>query len=95
MADWDAIDHQMKISRGMTPDMPGYAERRKQHLHGFPIVGDPDRVANTLATLSQAGFDGVGISLVNYLDELPYVRDEVLPRLERLGVRRPAAQRVA
>jgi len=89
MADWDAIDHQMKISRGMTPDMPGYAERRKQHLHGFPIVGDPDRVATMLATLSHTGFDGVGISLVNYLDELPYVRDEVLPRLERLGLRTP------
>jgi alkanesulfonate monooxygenase SsuD/methylene tetrahydromethanopterin reductase-like flavin-dependent oxidoreductase (luciferase family) len=90
MADWDAIDHQMKISRGMTPDMPGYAERRKQHLHGFPIVGDPDRVATMLATLSHTGFDGVGISLVNYLDELPYVRDEVLPRLERLGLRKPS-----
>lgn len=89
MADWDAIDHQMKISRKLTPDMPDYVARRKQHLHGFPIVGDPDRVAQSLADLSTAGFNGVGISLVNYLEELPYLRDEVLPRLERLGVREP------
>jgi dimethylsulfone monooxygenase len=74
----------------MTPDMPDYFARRKQHLHGFPIVGDPDRVASMLAILSQAGFNGVGISLVNYLDELPYLRDEVLPRLERLGLRKKA-----
>jgi alkanesulfonate monooxygenase SsuD/methylene tetrahydromethanopterin reductase-like flavin-dependent oxidoreductase (luciferase family) len=52
-------------------------------------VGDPDRVAQSLADLSTAGFNGVGISLVNYLEELPYLRDEVLPRLERLGVREP------
>jgi hypothetical protein len=29
----------------------------------------------------------VAISLVNYADELPYFRDEVLPRLERMGLR--------
>jgi alkanesulfonate monooxygenase SsuD/methylene tetrahydromethanopterin reductase-like flavin-dependent oxidoreductase (luciferase family) len=88
MADWGAVDQQMKISKKMTPDMPGYVERRKQHLHGFPVVGDPDRVAAMLADLSEAGFNGVGLSLVNYLDEFPYFRDEVLPRLQRLGLRR-------
>jgi hypothetical protein len=30
---------------------------------------------------------GIAISFVNYLDELPFFRDEVLPRLGRLGVR--------
>jgi FMNH2-dependent dimethyl sulfone monooxygenase len=89
MADWDAIDHQMTISSRtpIKPDMPGFIEARKQHLHGFPLVGDPDRVASMLATLSEAGFDGVGLSFVNYLDELPYFRDEVLARLERMGLR--------
>ena len=77
----------MKISKKLTTDMPDYVARRKQHLHGFPIVGDPDRVAAMLAQLSTAGFDGVGISLVNYLDEFPYLREEVLPRLERAGLR--------
>jgi dimethylsulfone monooxygenase len=31
----------------------------------------------------------MGISLVNYVDELPFFCDEVLPRLERLGLRTP------
>ena len=35
----------------------------------------------------KAGFDGIGFSFVNFLDELPYFADEVLPRLERLGLR--------
>ena len=91
MADWDAVDHQMSISSRtpIRPGMPGFLEARKQHLHGFPLVGDPDRVASMLATLSESGFDGVGLSFVNYLDELPYFRDEVLARLERMGLRRP------
>ena len=89
MADWDAVDHQMQIS-DRTPikaGMPGFIEARKQHIHGFPLVGDPDCVASMLAALSEAGFDGVGLSFVNYLNELPLFRDEVLPRLERLGLR--------
>jgi alkanesulfonate monooxygenase SsuD/methylene tetrahydromethanopterin reductase-like flavin-dependent oxidoreductase (luciferase family) len=91
MADWGALDHHMKISRHLTPDMPDYVARRKQYLHGFPVIGDPDRVAAMLIGLSEAGFNGVGISLVNYLDEFPYLRDEVLPRLERAGIRHMSA----
>jgi dimethylsulfone monooxygenase len=30
---------------------------------------------------------GIGLSFVNFLDEVPYFCDEVLPRLERKGVR--------
>ena len=30
---------------------------------------------------------GIAFSMINYLNELPLFRDEVLPRLERLGVR--------
>ncbi|MBI3516994.1 MAG: LLM class flavin-dependent oxidoreductase, partial [Proteobacteria bacterium] len=40
-----------------------------------------------LAKLSQAGFTGIALSLVNYAAELPYFCDEVLPRLVRLGLR--------
>ena len=40
-----------------------------------------------MAELSHAGLTGMGISLVNYLDELPFFCDEVLPRLERMGLR--------
>jgi hypothetical protein len=29
--------------------------------------------------------------MVNYIDDLPAVRDEVLPRMERLGLREPSA----
>ena len=61
-------------------------------IWGVPIVGDPDHVAEELARLSRGGLRGIGISLVNYLDELPYFCAEVLPRLERLGLRQPACR---
>jgi len=46
-------------------------------------------VAAELAKISAAGFIGTTITFVNYLDEFPYFRHEVLPRLERLGLRQP------
>ena len=50
-------------------------------------MGTPDRVAEELANVSRAGMRGIAVSFVNYLNELPYFCDEVLPRLARLGVR--------
>jgi dimethylsulfone monooxygenase len=56
-------------------------------IGGYPFVGTPDRVADELATIGKAGMRGIALSFVNYLDELPYFCDEVLPRLVRLGAR--------
>ena len=67
-----------------------FAKQRSQFAHGnsgLPIIGDPDHVARQLIDLSSAGLTGIAVSLVNYADELPYLCDEVLPRLERAGLR--------
>jgi dimethylsulfone monooxygenase len=56
----------------------------------YPLIGDPDDVAAELAKISAAGFIGTTITFVNYVDEFPYFRDEVLPRLERMGLRKSA-----
>lgn len=89
MADWGAVDHRMK--RGAQPgeDRASFEQRRRNHIHGFPIVGTPDEVAAGLARVSAAGFTGIALGLINYRDELPYFCDEVLPRLERMGLRAP------
>ncbi len=54
---------------------------------GYPLVGTPDHIADEMAKISHAGFTGLALSFVDYLNEFPYFRDEVLPRLVRLGVR--------
>ena len=45
-----------------------------------------------LSSVSDAGIDGMALGLVNYITELPHLRDGVLPRLERMGLRQPAHQ---
>ena len=84
----------MLALRGITPQTVSageYAAKRQYFagnaIGGYPYIGTPDKVAQELATLSKAGLRGIAVSFVNYLEELPYFRDEVLPRLVRLGLR--------
>jgi FMNH2-dependent dimethyl sulfone monooxygenase len=87
-ADWDAIDGQITAG-GTVKDLtsPVYLQRRENHIRQFPLIGDPDRVASLFGQLSAAGFDGIGITTVNFIDDFPVLRDEILPRLEAAGLR--------
>jgi FMNH2-dependent dimethyl sulfone monooxygenase len=91
-ADWSAVDGILgrKNISVATVGEAEFTRHRHAYAHGLGgllVVGDPDHVAQQLASLSRAGVRGIGLSLVNFADELPYFCDEVLPRLERLGVR--------
>ena len=92
-ADWSAIERMLEM-RNITPSSfspDEYAAKREYFagnaIGGYPFVGTPDEVAQQLAGLSKAGLRGIAVSFVDYLGELPYFCDEVLPRLVRLGVR--------
>ena len=91
-ADWHAVDNILAM-RNTTPETHGAEEFQRIRNHqangmgGLPMVGDPDSVAEQMAQLAAAGLTGIGISFVNYLDELPYFCAEILPRLTRLGLR--------
>ena len=90
--DWSAVDGilaKKKISVA-TVGEEEFQRQRQGYINGMGgllMIGDPDQIAQTLADLNKAGLRGIGFSFVNYLRELPYFCDEVLPRLERLGVR--------
>ena len=99
-ADWAAVDAMLALKNISAKELgaEAYARKRSQFangMNGCPLIGDADDVASGLAELSRAGLRGIAISFVNYLDELPFFRDEVLPRLVRLGVRTPTGQRGA
>ena len=66
---------------------PGGPDMLVPEQRPLPRPGDADDVAKSLAELSTAGLTGVAVSLINYADELPFFCDEVLPRLERAGIR--------
>jgi FMNH2-dependent dimethyl sulfone monooxygenase len=96
-ADWEAVDQMVSAGqRGSSTTMqPEVFQRMRIRFAagygGWPIVGDADTVAAGLVAVANAGFSGVAMGFVNYLAEFPYFRDEVLPRLERAGVRVPNA----
>ncbi len=92
-ADWESVDGMLAI-KNITPQTVGaeeYVKKREyfasRAIGGYPYVGSPDHVAEELANLSHGGVRGIGVSFINYLAEVPLFRDEVLPRLERMGVR--------
>jgi FMNH2-dependent dimethyl sulfone monooxygenase len=92
-ADWGAVEEMLRlknITRATVSEEEFDGKRRYFAGHGiggYPFVGTPEMVANELANLSRAGVRGIAISFVNYLSEFPLFRDEVLPRLVKLGVR--------
>ena len=93
--DWEALDHLLELAFPTTQhreDQKGFEEIKRRFIAGngsYPMIGTPDDVAGELARISAAGFTGVVTSFVNYLNEFPYFRQEVLPRIERLGLRTP------
>jgi dimethylsulfone monooxygenase len=91
-ADWAAVDRILAM-KNVTPEnhSPEEFDRLRRHqangMGGLPLMGDPDHVAGELVRLAEAGLRGIAVSFVNYLDELPYFCAEVVPRLERAGLR--------
>jgi dimethylsulfone monooxygenase len=97
-ADWGALGHLAQLHASdarqrtdiegihrRTGDEP--TERQVLARGSYCAIGDPDHVAQQLARLHGVGFDGLVLNFVNYLDELPYFAQEVLPRLEQRGLR--------
>jgi len=51
------------------------------------IVGTPDQVVEQLAALKAAGIDGVQLGFYDFLPDLEYFGEHILPRLKQAGLR--------
>jgi alkanesulfonate monooxygenase SsuD/methylene tetrahydromethanopterin reductase-like flavin-dependent oxidoreductase (luciferase family) len=91
--DWEAAEQIVAKraaggSQSLSPElMRKMMERVISGGATFPVIGSYDQVAEKCLRLSNAGLDGMALILVNYVKEMPILRDEVLPRLERLKLR--------
>ena len=91
--DWEAAEQAIaKRSAGSSRSIPPerMQQMKERFISGggtFPLIGSYDEVAATFKRIAEAGIGGMAIALVNYVREMPVLRDEVLPRLERLGLR--------
>lgn len=93
-ADWEAVDYLMQLqgmhAQSFTPEaLASFRDRFAAGHGGYPLVGTPDHIADELEKLSHTGLAGLTLSFVDYVKEFPYFRDEVIPRLERKGLRLP------
>jgi len=94
LADWGAVDNLMRLQGLHAQSFPEEALRtlrgRFAAGHGtYPLVGDPDTIVREMTKIPAAGFAGCTLSFVDYVKEFPIFAAEILPRLERLGLRQP------
>jgi dimethylsulfone monooxygenase len=88
---WEGLDELVALkSQNRTMPFASIQRFKERIISGggtFAVRGSYDEVAQTFKELHDAGMDGMAIALVDYIADFPAVRDEVLPRLERLGLR--------
>jgi FMNH2-dependent dimethyl sulfone monooxygenase len=90
--DLPALDNLMSLqfahAQSFPHDLLALIRDRMAAGHGgFPLIGTPEQVAEGLLALHRAGFAGTTLSFVDYVEEFPYFRDNVLPILAAKGVR--------
>ena len=91
-ADWGAVDNLMRLQGMHAQSFPAEALKTMRDRfaagHGtYPLVGDPDTIVKEMEKITASGFAGTTLSFVDYVKEFPYFRDEVIPRLEKKGLR--------
>jgi FMNH2-dependent dimethyl sulfone monooxygenase len=94
-ADWDAVDNLVRLqfahAQSFPHDLLALIRDRMAAGHGgYPLTGTPEQVAQGIIALHDAGFRGTTLSFVDYAEEFPYFRDNVLPMLEAHGIRSAA-----
>ena len=91
--DWEAAEHAAHIrTKGRETPYAQLQKLKERLISGvgtYPVIGSYDEVAAQFKQMSDSGLGGMAIGLVNYITEFPHLRDEVLPRMERLGLRLP------
>ncbi|MFT4149457.1 MAG: LLM class flavin-dependent oxidoreductase [Paracoccaceae bacterium] len=91
-SDSAAVDNLVNLQFAHAQSFPHDLLAQIKHLFalghgGYPLIGTPDQVAEGIIRLHETGFAGTTLSFVDYVKEFPYFRDEVLPRLEKAGIR--------
>ncbi len=81
------------VDKEILANMRGGNQRYAGHFPGMHLViGTPDEAVAEMKRMSEMGLGGTAMVFLNFLQELPYFNAEVLPRMERAGLRNPVAK---
>jgi alkanesulfonate monooxygenase SsuD/methylene tetrahydromethanopterin reductase-like flavin-dependent oxidoreductase (luciferase family) len=90
-ADWEAVENMLRMRKRLEGKTPAEADALRKRFAstsgGFSCIGSPDDIAEKLEIVSKMGFTGIGLTSPHYANECHYYPEEILPRLERKGLR--------
>ncbi|WEJ08402.1 LLM class flavin-dependent oxidoreductase [Sinorhizobium prairiense] len=91
--DWEACENICEVlqvqSQNHSAEMyQKFKERFIAGWGGYPIVGNPEQVADKLVALSNTGVNGALLTMVDYNEELPFFNERVMPLLKQAGLRK-------
>jgi len=91
---WEGVEEAVALRvQNRTVPYNSLQRLREQIISGngtFAVRGSYDDVVAQFKALYERGLDGMAVALADYIEDFPPLRDEVLPRMERLGLRRPS-----
>lgn len=54
---------------------------------GYPLIGTPEQVVEQMVELSKAGVNGMMVGFLDYVEELQYFGERILPLMKEAGLR--------
>ncbi len=91
-ADHGAVDYHMTQKRKFagSHDEATFRLHAKRFAGGagtYPLIGTPAKIVDEMVKMHAIGFAGTTVSFVNYLNELPYFAEKVIPLMKEAGLR--------
>lgn len=91
--DWEATENIMRLlgiestSFGNQETVRNLGERFIAGWGGYPLVGTPEQVVEQMQKIHAMGIEGFILSWLDYLPELEYFGERVMPLLKQAGLR--------
>ena len=89
--DWGAARNIMQVlgieSESFDAHIQQFAKRFVMGWGAYPLVGTPEQVTDELLKLERVGVEGMCLIWNDYLEEVPYFGERVLPLLRQAGLR--------
>lgn len=88
--DWDVarqVSGGLGSESGSFDKIKAMQERFILGYGGYPLIGTPEQIVDQLLELEQAGVGGMMVGFLDYVQELDYFGERVLPLMREAGLR--------